>query len=103
MDSKSKLISENNLWKVYLTKYTENQYVISVHEQFAHLAIKKWIAVKEQNKWYILNQQYKQGPIINMEYEWVTYPISFRSLKKLIITFTELTNNFTYYFPFPKE
>lgn len=103
MNREPKLIHDNDMFKVYLIKYAPSQYIISVHEQFAHLAIKKWIVAKVQSKWYIKNHQYKQGPATDMEYEWVSYPIPFNTLKGLISDFTELTANFTHYFPFPKE
>ncbi|MGI0076077.1 MAG: hypothetical protein ACREAU_01565 [Nitrosopumilaceae archaeon] len=100
-------ISANNMFKTYLTQCDECQYVITVHEQFAHHVIKKWIVFKNRNRWYIKNHQLKaqtenDNPL-DMEYEWRIYPINFRSLKGLISTFTEITNNFTYFFIFPKE
>lgn len=103
MNKESKLICENDFFKTYLTSCSNAQYIISTHEQFAQLAVKKWIVFEEQKRWYIKSHQYKNEPIMDMGYEWVTYPISFGSLEGLITTFIEITDNFTYHFPFPKE
>lgn len=106
-------ICENGMFKVYLTKSTDTLYVISVHEYFEQQTIKKWVVFNKNNKWYIKNHQFKKemiigaahvgGNILDMEYEWVTYPIMWDTLDGLIKDFTEVSSNFTYFFVFPRE
>jgi len=100
-------IHENDVVKVFIEHYSADLKVICIYDQISGQAFKQWAVYRVNDKWVIKNHQYKSrhvvNNIINIEYEWVTYPIDFDTFEDLLNTFQEITNDYTCLFPFPTE